>query len=82
MKDNIILKKIYRLFKFIGFDLIKFLNLYFIFKVFRDYFNFKKLGGKSNKFNLIFFQIFNNFVKLSYAFNGVSCASLWKVINS
>ncbi len=56
MKNKKILKKIYNLFKFIGFDLIKFFNLYFIVKVLKDYINFRKLGGKSNNLNIILGQ--------------------------
>ena len=53
-KNNI--KKVYKLLNFIGFDLIKFFNLFFIIKVIKNYIIFKKLGGKNNKFHLILGQ--------------------------
>jgi hypothetical protein len=56
MKFKNIIKKVYKLLNFIGFDLIKFFNLFFIIKVIKNYITFKKLGGKSNKFQLILGQ--------------------------
>ena len=56
MKFKNIIKKIYNLLNFIGFDLIKFFNLFFVIKVIKNYIIFKKLGGKNNNFHLILGQ--------------------------
>ena len=56
MKIKNFIKKIYNLSNFIGFDFIKFFNLFFIIKVVKNYITFKKLGGKNNKFQLILGQ--------------------------